>query len=939
PAAQFTEALQTADQTRETPEALAWWRNTLDGAPAEISLPLDQPRPAERGQRAGMLSLPLPDDADLSDIARANGATPFMAYLAVYAWLLQRWSGDDDMVIGCPVSTRKTRADQDMVGFMVSTVPLRLQPDLNDDLATRITQVKHALLGALDQSGVTLDQMVSALNPKRHLNRNPLFQAMFVLQAQPLVPPSLHDTTIEALPVAPLAPEVDLNLSLERTSDPHAPWLAQLEYDPDLFDERTIQAFLTQFIDLCRTAAAQVSGRQQPASPHAPALWQGPSASLPDRPIHDLILETLHAKDPGTVLLTDHHGSLSCAQVLTRIERTADALHAHGVTRQTRVGLCLPRLTERVPTLLALWQCGGCAVFLPTDGPPDAILTRARQAGISILVTGADSPDLDEASAHDLRRIACQTLLDTTATACPPVPFPPTTGLDVLPAYVCFTSGSTGEPKTVFISHASLLNHALDTRHRFGLQANDQVLQFAAPAFDVALEETLPALLAGAPLVQPAPAQTRDLDAFEQALTQHGISVANLPAAFWHTWVHERVAHGTPIPPSLRLLITGSEAVQASAARIWRKQAPHCALMCGYGLTETTISATFLSVDDVPASWSTLPLGTPVPNTEIAVTGPDNQLLPPLCVGEIRVRGQALMLSATRDGDFTPLAELRTGDRGRMDLDGQLWCLGRRDRQIKIRGIRVEPATLERALIQIPGITDAAALVRQTGSRHRLWAFIVGANAPSLEAIKATLQNSLADVLIPEHILALPSLPVTSQGKTDYRALAHLADSAPASATVSPLNSDHERLVAQLFSDVLQRHPIGPDDNFFDLGGDSISSLQVISRARRAGLELSAKTIFEHQTVRAIARNAASASSSSDDAEAIGPVWATPILSWFKGEMHGNWRQFNQAVVIALPDPVDLPRLQQALQAVVACHEIFGLQVSRSPQGAINYHI
>ncbi|WJJ92655.1 condensation domain-containing protein [Neopusillimonas aromaticivorans] len=311
----------------------------------------------------------------------------------------------------------------------------------------------------------------------------------------------------------------------------------------------------------------------------------------------------------------------------------------------------------------------------------------------------------------------------------------------------------------------------------------------------------------------------------------------------------------------------------------------------------------------------------------------------PLCVGDIRVRGQALMLSAARDGDFTPLAELHTGDRGRMDLDGQLWCLGRRDRQIKIRGIRVEPATLERALIQIPGITDAAALVRQTGSRHRLWAFITGANAPSQDAIKAILQNSLADVLIPEHILTLPSLPVTSQGKTDYRALAHLADSAPASAAVSPLNSDHERLVAQLFSDVLQRHPIGPDDNFFDLGGDSISSLQVISRARRAGLDLSAKTIFEHQTVRAIARNAVPASSSSDDADAIGPVWSTPILSWLKGEMHGNWRQFNQAVVIALPDPVDLPRLQQALQAVVACHEIFGLQVSQSEKGAIDYHI
>ncbi|OXR48913.1 hypothetical protein PuT2_10025 [Pusillimonas sp. T2] len=930
-ALQFADRLHESAPTAPDAQALADWCKILEDAPAEINLPLDHPRPAERGTQGAMISRPLPASADLTQVARSLGVTPFMVYLATYAELLQRWSGDADIVIGCPVSTRQTSQEQDMVGFMVRTLPLRLQFEPEDALPARVNVIKHTLLTTLARPPVSLDQIVSALNPRRHLNRNPLFQAMFVLQAQALDIPKLPGIDITVLPSTPLAPEVDLNLSIERSTDPAFPYVAHLEYDPDLFEPETIAEFLRQYVDLC----CQTAGTPQP-EPIRVARWQGPVTALPNESVDALINRSLHTLPADRCVIEDATTSLSVADLLTRTHDIARALTARGLGHRSGIGLCVPRLTELTPALLAIWRIGAHAVFLPTTGPVEAIAERVRNVSIDLILTGSDSPDLDAVHTDALACASIESVLST-ALANPPAleTLPIKNALDQA-AYVCFTSGSTGQPKPVFITHESLLNHALDISQRFGLRDADRVLQFAIPSFDVFIEEVVPSLLTGATLVQLGRTHTRDLEAFTQALVTQAISVANLPAAYWHTWVHELLVGGGHVPPTLRLLITGSEAVQAEAARTWLARAPHCTLLCGYGLTETTVSASFFEVTQVPADWSTLPLGAPIHNVEIDIVGPDNEPVPPLCLGEIRVRGKALMHLPDTKGELTPLNALRTGDLGRMSLDGNLWCLGRRDRQVKIRGIRVAPATLENALLQIDGITEAAAVVHRTGQRNSLFAFISGRSASGL---KDLLKNRLPDVLIPDQILSLAALPRTVQGKTDYRALAVQIAQAPETHASVPLDSHEERLVARLFGEVLQRTAIGPDDNFFDLGGDSISSLQVISRARRAGLDLSAKTIFEHQTVRAIAQNAMAQTRTAESGDATGPVWAAPILAWFKGEMRGTWQHFNQAVVIALPTPVDLNALQAALDAVIKCHEVFGLQVIGTPGPAAQYTI
>ncbi|MBC2768956.1 non-ribosomal peptide synthetase/type I polyketide synthase [Pusillimonas minor] len=928
-APQFADRLREPAPAAADAQALADWCKALEDAPAEISLPLDHPRPVERGTRGAMISQPLPAPADLTQVARSMGVTPFMVYLATYAELLQRWGGDSDMVIGCPVSTRQTSQEQDMVGFMVRTLPLRLQFEPDDTLPARVNAIKHTLLTALARPPVSLDQIVSALNPRRHLNRNPLFQAMFVLQAQALDIPQLPGIDIAVLPSTPLAPEVDLNLSIERTTDPAFPYVAHLEYDPDLFEPETIAEFLRQYVDLCCQTAG--SPRSEPARA---AHWKGTFTALPNQSIDALIHQNLQAQAPDRCMIEDTSARLSTAETLARTHQIVQALSARGLGYRSGIGLCVSRLTELVPALLAIWRIGAHAVFLPTTGPVEAIAERVRSISIDLILTGTDSLDLAAISTDNLPCVSI-TSIQPAAPAGQPAPKAPlaSNALDQT-AYVCFTSGSTGQPKPVFITHESLLNHALDIRQRFGLHPADRVLQFAAPSFDVLIEEVVPSLLAGATLVQLGPAHTRDLEAFTQALQAQAISVANLPAAYWHTWVHELLAGGGHVPSTLRLLVTGSEAVQAEAARTWLARAPHCALLCGYGLTETTVSASFFEVTRVPAEWSTLPLGVPINNVEIDIVGPDDLPVPPLCLGEIRIRGKALMRHPDAEGNLTALGALRTGDLGRMSLDGHLWCLGRCDRQVKIRGIRVAPATLENALLHIDGITEAAALVHRTGQRNGLYAFVCGRPAVGL---KDLLKNRLPDVLIPDQIITLPTLPLTVQGKTDYRALAAQVAQASDAHGSGTLDSHEERLLARLFGEVLQRTAIGPDDNFFDLGGDSISSLQVISRARRAGLDLSAKTIFEHQTVRAIARHAIAQARVVENDDATGLVWSTPILAWFKGEMSGDWQQFNQAVVIALPEPVDLEALHAAFEAVVECHEIFGLQVTGTPGPTAQY--
>ncbi|WP_415401830.1 amino acid adenylation domain-containing protein [Tateyamaria sp. SN3-11] len=911
----YLDVMAGADEVQQDHSAdeLSYWTEALRDAPSELALPFDRARPERRGAKGAVHQFALPKVADLRPLAQRNNATAFVTYLSVYAQLLSRWSGQQDLVIGCPVSGRYLPGTEATVGYFVNTVALRL--DLERlDIASIIERARAVVLGAMEHQNAAFDQVVSALSPERHLNRNPLFQAMFVLQPPGGPAPAFDGRPIDILPAPPLAPDVDVSLTLEETAQGYAGYL---EYDPDLFDPDTITLFADQFSALCHDYAGADSEHQ------ALAHWVGVRAPRPSGDMWDVLGERLRSMPADRAVLEDDQGVVTVAKLMDLANAVAAGLVGNGVATGDTVGISLARTRDRVAAMLGVWQARATVVFLPVEGQDKSAhqlcAERIERGGIGYVIC-ADGASADFGQAH---------VLPMAGLASAPEVVRPDENRGA--AYLCFTSGTTGTAKAVAVSQAGLINHMLGIADLFVLTPQDRVLQFAPASFDMVFEDMLPALAAGACLVVPEAAQLTELDQFQAMLNDTHVTVANLPAPFWHAWVHELSETASTAPDNLRLVITGSDLVHGEAAQTWRTLCPQTALLSGYGLTETTITALVHRPAQDPGAIAsrTLPLGAPLPNVSVSILDADGMPVPSMVVGEIAISGAAVAMGyhgVSTDPRFrqgTDGPQFMTGDLGRMRRDGQLEFLGRRDQQIKIRGVRVEPSAVEVTVASLAGVSEAAVVARPTPTgQWGLAAFVVGTETP--DHYTEHLRRLLPAAMVPQSVVVLPDLPRTPSGKIDRRALARKRLDAPAK-TMRPPTSQEARLAA-IFADVLGQKRVGPDDNFFALGGDSITSLQIVARARRAGFALTAAHVFEHQTVAALAAHVTNLDR-QDHGETRGPIPATPILAWFATQFDQPWRQFNQSVMLALPEAVDADALRVALGSVADAHPIFALRV------------
>jgi len=912
-----------------------YWRETLTGGTAELALPLDRPRPRMRGTRGASLRFPLGSDANLSRLASRHRATAFMAYLAVYSALLVRWTGQDEVVVGCPLGGRERHETHDLVGFFVNTVALRL--DLSDDpsFITLLERVKRVSLEAMTHQDVPFDRVVDALNPPRYLNRNPLFQAMFVMQNAPLSELAWPGIEARSLAVPAMAPEVDLNLALELSATPDTPFTGYLEYDPDLFDPSTVERFVQHFVSFCQAVSQdpEQSISQIVIADETRAVWQGPQRARPNQTLDDMLVTRLAGNPNAITLMTTEGEAVSAGELLHRARLLSDQLSQDTDVVQL-VGIWLPRSPELVVSMLAIMLAGKAFVVLPVDAPLTYLEGLIESVGLTHVIVAPDhGPDSGRQLPTGVNPIV-PILPAPTEAIISPVSVSNRSCQDL--AYICFTSGSSGQPKGVEVSHAALVNHTLAIIEAFELSHQDRVLQFAAPHFDVALEEIWPSLLAGGTVVIPSPAVTDSLHAFENEITASGVTVVNLPAPFWHAWVSKLDEETTSPPTNLRLVVTGSDRVYASAVSRWMMLAPTIRLLSGYGPTETTITATIFDCgrDILPIAASTVPLGLPLANVQVYLVDPKGNSVPVGVVGEIVIEGAGIAqgyVQTREKSGFRPripggAIAFWTGDRGRCRLDGTLMFEGRGDEQVKVRGVRIEPAGVETLLASCPGITLAAVVARpDRASGTLLHAFYSG--TADLADVRSWLSHNVPAAMVPGLIEQLDELPQTPSGKLDRRTLA--ARPIPLSpASVRPLDDRREQIIGEIFTDVLQVAEIGPDSNFFELGGDSISSLKIVTRARRAGLLITVRTVFEHQTISAIAKAATPIYNDSEQSNGSGSLPLTPITAWFHEFITVDSHHFNQAVVLAVPKAVDVQALQTALTALVRCHDILGLTVS-----------
>ncbi|MFG1312281.1 amino acid adenylation domain-containing protein [Xanthobacter autotrophicus] len=927
-------------QAAEAPDqaGLAFWRDRLTNAPALTTLPADHPRPAEASHRGGRFDIIFDPTltADLRALAADADATLPMALLALFNVLLHRLSGADDLCVGLAFANRVATDSHDTMGLFVNTLPVRLHVDGAAAFAEVLRRARDGVMEAQTHQHVPLDRVLDALATARSLSRHPLFQTLYAHL------PRRAGAGVDTFTRDSGGQQFDLALESAETAD--GGLALAFGYALDLFEPATVASFADAFATLARAAVAAPDTRldllaleDEAALAARAAPWPDRNA-LPDLPVPDLIaLQARRRPDAPAVIFGDTVTSFAALEA--QANRLAHVLIAHGVEPETRVGVGLPRGPGLIAALLAVWKAGGAFVPFDPDHPAERIAHILADAGTKLVLAregvapGLPSLDPDQ---FDPERLGLSSR--------PTTPVGRTAHADQL-AYLVYTSGSTGRPKGVMVAHGALAMHCRATGALYETSERTREFHFLSMSFDGAHERWMVPLIHGGAIILTDRTPWATADTLH-ALARHRATHGGFPPAYLDALAETAQARGEA--PGVDILSFGGEAMPAeSFARIASALKPRL-LINGYGPTEAVISPLAWKVPaatrlDTPHA----PIGRAVGTRRAYVLDGALNVLPVGIPGELYVAGEGLargyqgMPGATAERFLPdPFGEpggrmYRTGDRARWRADGTVEYLGRTDRQIKLRGFRIEPGEVEAALRALPGVGAAAVALKTVGASAQLVGYVVATAevAPDPAALREALSRRLPDHMVPSRLVVLQALPLNPNGKVDYAALPVPERPAPAPEGRPPQTED-ERLLARIWAEVL-RLPEGPDldANFFELGGDSILSLQIVARARRAGLVLSARDLFGHQTIACLAGAARREETPAAPEAPGGPLPLTPLQRAFLDSGAPRLQHFNQTVALSPTRPLDAGHLAAAIGHLTHQHGALHLRFTRTPDG------
>nr|WP_052313046.1 non-ribosomal peptide synthetase [Corallococcus coralloides] len=813
-------------------EQLGWWRQRLAGAPAALELPTDKPRPVVPSSAGASLDVHLPRSlaGSVKALAKQEGVTPFMVLLAAWQVVLARHAGQDDVSVGTPIAGRQRVETEGLIGFFVNTLVLRTRVESGASFRELLAQVRETTLGAYAHQDVPFEKLVEALQPARDLARHPLFQVLFTLQNTPVTPWAVPGLSAAPYALARQASKFDLALSLTEQEDGFA---GSVEYSTDLYEERTVRRWMEGFERMVRALV------EKPEQRVGDVEWMGAEERRrvveewnrtgktygpKDECGHEAFEAVVDARPEAEAVRTEA-GGVSYAEVEAKANQLAHHLKGQGVSPEVRVGLLVERSVEWVVGMLAVLKAGGAFVPVDVTLPAMRVGELLEESGVALVLTSQRFAALVPNPHTPV------VLMDADAVqlAKHPTARPTKNMSPESMAYVLFTSGSTGKPKGVMVRHGGLANMAHAVAEAHGVKPEDRVLQYASPGFDASVAEVFSTLAAGASLCLAPREALMPGGALEATVKSLGATVVTLTPS-----VLGQVQDGGL--EGIRTLISAGEAVPAALVRKWSEGRR---MLNGYGPTEVTVCASVAT----SLSPERVTVGKPLGNVRLYVLDEAQRPVGVGVVGELYVGGAGLArgylgqpaLTAERflpDGFSGEAGSrlYRTGDLVRWGEDGDVEYVGRRDGQVKVRGMRLEVGEVEGVLATHPAVKQAAVVAKKDATGTKLWAYVVG--DVETAALREWLRERVPEHMVPTAYGTLEALPLTSSGKVDRAKLPALSADAMRTRAFVPPTTELERNLTALWQEVLGVERVGLEDRFFDLGGNSLLLVQLHSRMR-----------------------------------------------------------------------------------------------------------
>jgi acyl-CoA synthetase (AMP-forming)/AMP-acid ligase II/acyl carrier protein len=909
---------------------LEYWKNQLAHAPTLLDFPYDKPRPAVQGHRGQAVTFVI--DATLNQqfniLCSGNDVTKFMGLLACYAALLSKYSNVSDLIIGTPVTHRNRSELKDLIGFFVNTLPIRFQFNPHMSAVELLADVRKTLLNGLANQDTPFESIVDAIHPERSLSHAPIFQHMFVLLNASEA--NNKSSGIELLPIATeiTTSKFDLTLSIEEIS---GVLHCTFEYNLDLFEASTIETLSTYYCALIKSMVSK---------PYAPIL-QTQLLSAAEQQNYLGVLTTAHdAKalcsvqqlfetqarlKPDAIAICQKDDCLTFGELNLLSNRLARELRHRNVGPDTVIGLLFEPSVGMLISMLGVLKAGGAYLPILPSTPADRVTMMLNEAHAEILICA----DTQSAQPNGVvQKLYLSALLANSWSDKDPDWYFPEDSL----AYVIYTSGSTGTPKGVGVTRANLAAY-LDSRLNFYSQTVTGLLLLQPYAFDIASGNIFWTLCQGGTLYLEDTGLAGSPDPLIRRIADSQISHLVLLPLLYRPVLERATTHDFA---SLKHVTLGGENLLPDLAQKHFQLFPNVLLTNEYGPTETTIMCTAFTVQkdqkDEP-----IPIGASVRWAPIRLLDPFLELGLPNLGGELMIGGPQVSRGYLSQAALTaekfipdPYATdpgrrmYRSGDFGRYLQNGTILFQGRKDKQVKIRGFRIELAEIENALLTLPNIKDACAVIVDREKTPRLYAYLVTdiVHETSVESVIKALQKILPDYMLPAGMSFLRALPLTTNGKLDLNALPS-PNFTDALADFTAPRNDVEEILCRVWKDVLGLKQVGVYDNFFNLGGDSILSIQIVSRVNQLGLTLSVKQLFQHQTIAELATVVTQTRRAAISQERVhGPFALGPIQHWFFENFKANPHHFNQSVYLQINRDIEVSELNRALTHLVSQHDL-----------------